>query len=292
MGAGKSNGMQMDPNGQVILSRLSGFCTDCTVVHGSAYVAHVDGSRVDVKDGAYLHHLLVLNPTKKIESYYSCGKDGAAPKQQGMQSSYFLGSGVDESEYFFTTPDGKYNSGYYVGKSDTFMMQSEIVNYSPEPQKWYIAADYEFVPGKPQGLEDVSVTDFNVVSCSGFLEAGYHPPNGAKKYAKTSRNFIMTRDGTILHAMGHLHGELVGIPSRELILMNVDGGTNIQLYVNDKQVCDSKASYGGKQGTLVTETGAKWETISSMTSCRDPVPIKKNDVVTIKSIYDLELHPL
>lgn len=208
MGGGKSNGMQMDPNGQVVLSRLSGFCTDCSVVHGAAYIAHEDGSRVDVKDGAYLHHLLILNPTKKVDSYYSCSKNGSEPVKQAMPSSYFLGSGVDESEYFFTSPDGKYNSAYYVGTKDTFMMQSEVVNYSPEPKKWYIAADYEYVPGKPQGLEDVSVTDFNVNNCMGFLDAGYHPPKGAKKFTKVSPQFIVTQEGTIMHAMGHLHGKL------------------------------------------------------------------------------------
>ena len=270
-------GMQMDPNGQVLMKRLSGFCSDCNVVHGSAFIANADGSRVDVKDGAYLHHLLVLSTQKRVGSYYNCSRsDSADSATPGFPSSYFLGSGVDQSEYYFTTPDGKYNSGYYIGKNEQFLMQTEIVNYSPKPQKWYIAADVEYTAGRPEGAEDVSVTDFNVVSCSGFLEAGYHPPNGEAKFAKTSPKFIMSRDGTILHAMGHLH----------------DGGTNIQLLLNGKLVCDSVATYGGPRGTFLNGDGSKWETISSMSSCRDPIRVKKGDVMTLVSVYDTDLHPL
>ncbi|KAF2399753.1 hypothetical protein EJ06DRAFT_562046 [Trichodelitschia bisporula] len=253
-------GIQMDPHGQVTMRRLGGFCTDCTVIHGAAYVANADGGRVDVKEGAYLHHLLILNPTKRVPSYYTCSANGGAPVSQTVPSSYFLGSGVDESEYFFTTPDGTYNSGYYVGSRDGFMMQSEIVNYNPEARRWYIAAEYEYELGKPAGAED----------------AGYQPPQGEARFNKTSPEFVIARDGTILHAMGHLH----------------DGGTNIELLVNGRLVCDSRATYGGSQGTFVNADGSKWETISSMSNCRDPIRVKKGDVMSMISRYDTKLHPL
>jgi hypothetical protein len=156
------------------------------------------------------------------------------------------------------------------------MMQSEIVNYNPKPQKWYIAADIEYVQGRPAGSEDVSVTDFNVNNCMGFIDAGYRPPAGAAQYSKTSPKFIISQDGTILNAMGHLH----------------DGGVKIQLLLNGKVVCNSVAQYGGEQGTLQNDNGSKWETISSMTSCREPIKVKKGDVMTMVSIYDTKLHPL
>jgi hypothetical protein len=269
------SGFQMDPNGQMLLMRIKGFCSDCTVVQGSAFVAKEDGSRVDVAEGAYLHHLLIINVNKPRRSFYNC-EVGDAPPIKGVPSSYFLGSGVDNSEYYFTTPDGSYNSGYYIGVADQFVMQAEIVNYNPKPQKWYIAADIEYTPGKPAGAEDVSVTDFNVVGCSGFIDAGYYAPDGAAQWNKTSPKFILSQDGTILRALGHLH----------------DGGTNVQLLVNGKVVCDSKATYGGAQGTLVNDDGSTWESISSMSSCHDPVPVKKGDVMTIVSAYDTDLHPL
>jgi hypothetical protein len=128
--------MQMDPKGQITMGPISGFCNDCTVIYGAAYIADADGARVDLAQGAYLHHLLLLNPGKKIGSYYTCSVNNGPPINQPVPSSYFLGSGVDQSEYFFTTPDGKYESGYYVGPNDSFMMQSEVVNYSKKTQKW------------------------------------------------------------------------------------------------------------------------------------------------------------
>jgi hypothetical protein len=267
----------MDPRGQVTMKRLSGFCTDCTVLHGASYIAHADGSRVDIKDGAYLHHLLILNQGKREKSYYECAANGAKPVKQTIPSSYFLGSGVDASEYYFTTPNGTYNSGYYIGKSDQFMMQNEIVNYNPKPQKWYIAADFEYIQGRPEGTEDVSVTDFNVNNCLGFMTAGYRAPTGSTQFSKTSPKFVMSTDGTILHAIGHLH----------------DGGVKIQLLLNEQVVCDSVATYGGTQGAQKSgDDGSKWESISSMSTCRDPIRVKKGDIITMVSVYDTKLHPL
>lgn len=93
------------------------------------------------------------------------------------------------------------------------MMEYEIINYKPEAQKWYIAAEYEYIDGKPPGSEAVSVTDFNTNSCFGFEGARFTPPPGAQQFSNPSPDFTMAQDGTILYAMGHLH----------------DGGENIEL---------------------------------------------------------------
>lgn len=91
----------MDPRGQINMKSMTGFCQDCAVVHGATYVSHADGSRVDVDEGAYLHHLLFLNPLKMTNPYYSCTMGETKtklPAMPMMPSSYFLGAGVDKSE--------------------------------------------------------------------------------------------------------------------------------------------------------------------------------------------------
>jgi hypothetical protein len=48
----------------------------------------------------------------------------------------------------FTTPDGKFDSGFYLADNDTMLLQAELVNYRKEEQKVFIQIDYEYVDGK------------------------------------------------------------------------------------------------------------------------------------------------
>ena len=36
----------------------------------------------------------------------------------------------------------------------------------------------------------------------------------------------------------------------------------------------------------------KWETLSLMSTCVDPIQVKKGDQMTVTAYYDLSLHPL
>ena len=69
-----------------------------------------------------------------------------------------------------------------------------------------------------------------------------------------------------------------------------DGGTGVNLFVNDKLVCASRATYGGKGGTLYAD-GRTWETIATMSECLEPVKVKKGDLISITATYDTSLHP-
>jgi hypothetical protein len=69
-----------------------------------------------------------------------------------------------------------------------------------------------------------------------------------------------------------------------------DGGVNIILKVNDKEVCNSRAVYGGL-GHVAKVDGKVWETISESTYCNNTVPVKKGDKIYMQTNYDVELHP-
>jgi hypothetical protein len=65
-----------------------------------------------------------------------------------------------------------------------------------------------------------------------------------------------------------------------------DGGVEVPVYINGKIACESKANYGGgwqEEGALPT--------LSSMTKCDRPIPVKANDVLTLQAVYDYGLHP-
>jgi hypothetical protein len=70
-----------------------------------------------------------------------------------------------------------------------------------------------------------------------------------------------------------------------------DGGTRVSLYVNGKHVCTSRAIYGA-EGGRISVNGQTWETISKMTECLDPIPVKAGDVLKVEGGYDTISHPL
>jgi Stress up-regulated Nod 19 len=84
----------------------------------------------------------------------------------------------------------------------------------------------------------------------------------------------MPLDGYIIGSTGHVH----------------DGGTNILLTLNNKTICDSKATYGGDDVTL--KSGKHWETILSMSDCSEPVKVKAGDYISTTAIYDTTKHAL
>jgi hypothetical protein len=65
----------------------------------------------------------------------------------------------------------------------------------------------------------------------------------------------------------------------------------MELYLNSKLVCTSTARYGGQSGTMKSN-GTEWQTISEMTVCSDPIPVKKGDNLTMAGSYDTIKHPL
>ena len=67
-----------------------------------------------------------------------------------------------------------------------------------------------------------------------------------------------------------------------------DGGTALQLLKNDEIVCDSKPTYGRLPGANPESP----ETIVGMSWCYDSIRIKKGDLLTLKTFYDTDLHPL
>jgi hypothetical protein len=76
-----------------------------------------------------------------------------------------------------------------------------------------------------------------------------------------------------------------------MLIRNLDGGVNIIVNVNGKQVCDSKALYGGEGHTSKTADGKLWETIRETTVCTDSIKVKKGDKIYIEGSFDLDLHP-
>lgn len=79
-------------------------------------------------------------------------------------------------------------------------------------------------------------------------------------------------DALILGVGGHLH----------------DGGTAIDIYQNDKRVCEAIPTYGTGSGGMSHGDG---EHIKAMTACRLLSPMKAGDTFHLVAKYDLNKHP-
>ncbi|KAF1817145.1 hypothetical protein P152DRAFT_9558 [Eremomyces bilateralis CBS 781.70] len=188
-----------------------------------------------------------------------------------LPGSPFLMVGEDSGNapVYYSDKDGKFESGYYLPADAMITIQSDLVNYKDEPQEVYLSMNLEYMPGKIG--PDTKTKLMSVAGCAGReikLDT-------AGESRTTSDKFAIYEDGYIINGKGHLH----------------DGGVSMILLVNDKEVCTSKATYGGASGTMELN-GEKWETISNMTRCAEPIPVKKGDYITMTAVYDLKLHPL
>jgi hypothetical protein len=202
-----NGGFAMDPDGFAFGKQLDGLPTDVTVLAGKADVVFENGTRADIADGVYLHHVISMLGGKSQGMWVSFCPAGALPSLPGMDLSKlipsgldigkllgggaggfdigkllgggaggldigkllggfdlsklmdvknlagagFVGGAVDEFTDFYTTQDGKMNSGYYIPQNIKAQMSGEIINYRKEPQQVYIQFDLEYVPGHVGG---------------------------------------------------------------------------------------------------------------------------------------------
>ena len=152
--------MKMDPNSVQLNRALTGFCTNCTVLYGKADTFYESGARAGFSEGIYVHHIVVVDLTKRSMPFYLC--KGQGDFLGSFPAAGFIVAGNDEAANYFTTPDGKFDSGYYIGQREMFAMQAEIINYKPTNQSVYITAEFEYLPGKISGFGDSTVSLLSV----------------------------------------------------------------------------------------------------------------------------------
>jgi hypothetical protein len=282
----KWNPLQMDPNGIQVVGILNGFCSECTVLYGKASLYYKNGTKAGVLQGVYEHHIVVVDMNKRTFPFYFC--EGQKGFLGTFPAAGFIVSGNDEAANYYTTPDGKFKSGYSIGKWNTMTLQAELVNYLQTPQEVYIVTEYEYIPRDPT-YNDASVSLFSVTGC-GFPD--YHAPKDQLQYNATSAAVKSPMDGHIINASKYINFWTYTTNIRAEGHLH-DGGVNIILTVNGKTVCDSHAKYelDANLAGSIAPNGKPWQVITEMEQCTTPVPIKKGDVLQMTAYYDNGIHP-
>jgi hypothetical protein len=270
----------MDPAGLQINQPINGFCSNCTVSWGKAMLYSADGKRATVNEDVYEHHVVITELGKVrgggLPFYFCKGQAGLLGK---LPASGFIVSGNDEAKNIFTPKNGTqfFKSGYKIGSRSFQFLQAELINYKHTAQQVYVVLEYEYKQHKTDpkrdravaGIADTAVSLFSVTGCQ---PPDYQPDPTKSQYESRIDPLPIPTDGWILNSKGHLH----------------DGGDHIELLLNGKVICNSHAVYGKRK---VQENGQAWEIITEMTQCPMPVRVKKGDLLSMKSYYDVVKHP-
>ncbi|KAF2395561.1 hypothetical protein EJ06DRAFT_525303 [Trichodelitschia bisporula] len=270
-------GMSMDPAGTAWTYLAGDFPKDVTVLQVESEIVYADGTRAQITNGLYNHHLAFVDSAKGAPPMAQClnGVKGAAPP-----TSVFMGGSEDAGRGVYATKDPKLASGYYIGKADTIVMSGDIVNYANETKTVYTKSTIEYLEGRPAGTLDVSIQLISVTDCDGAF-AVVDVPKNATQFTVASKEMQIVQDGYMVTARGHLH----------------DGGVNVTAIINGKSACSSAAVYGagaathGHGGDAKADTKAPWDTISEMTYCEEGVKLSKGDKLSLVAHYDVVKHP-
>ena len=169
-------------------------------------LVYANGERADIDTGIYNHHVVTSDVNKQSSRIAGCpNKDTTTTSSRATRiGSLIVGQGEDASTELFTTKDGKFDSGFYIGASDRIFQFSEIVNYSNVTRSVFVETELEFVPGKPKGWMDASISAFNVNACDSSMPREgaiiVAVPKDSRKWNMVSKDQTVNRDGYILAA--------------------------------------------------------------------------------------------
>jgi hypothetical protein len=142
----------MDPDG-VVVNRLvsDGICKECTILATRTLLTYEDGKEAELNNGIFLHHIIASDPSKKVGEFLPwcpVKLETMTPFQRMHPiNSIIVSSGSEHWTTWYTTLDGKFDSGFHTGKGP-YQMSVEVVNYKPAPQKVFVTMDYDWVPAK------------------------------------------------------------------------------------------------------------------------------------------------
>jgi hypothetical protein len=172
----------------------------------------------------------------------------------GSGSERFFASGNERS--VISLPSWNItNAGYPVRKADRLALIIDLMNQNAEDKVVYLTMYYDYVEGIRKDWTEVKPVWFDVAQCA-FSEV--FPPKQDGQFTITASPWVSTINGQVYGLGGHVH----------------DGGTNVRIEVDGKQICNSVASYGSNpefvQKSLPAgghSHGGATEHVSGMTMC-------------------------
>ncbi|KAF2674351.1 hypothetical protein BT63DRAFT_449343 [Microthyrium microscopicum] len=281
---GTGNFKSMDPGGTSFIQVLDkDFPTEITMIYSKLDIIASDGQPIDIGKGLYAHHAVFASLSKIAQNpVLSC--NGKPLNLTTLPT--FIGAAGEAPENYFTDVTGKVNSGVHIPKDDKLIMQIDIVNYADQDQEIYLVPEIEYMEGFPPGFAESDRYTLSPGTCDPTRgpNSGQNiqPPEGQKKFEIAGPEMTFEENGHIMYSRAHLH----------------DGGDRMDIEVNGKIFCSSKAEYGGEgrggEGRGGEGRGGEEKskgTLSGQSSCPPVLEIHKGDKMKLTAYYDLEQHP-
>jgi hypothetical protein len=185
-------------------------CIDCTLIAMRGGVQYANGSEA-AAPGVYLHHAAIINTGPEAKDG-TCGRPAY---------DLFFSTGNERSTIIYNNPDAKQQAGYYVQRSDNFLLQSEVINNELDDKEVWVYMTYEYFLGKKPGHQQTKVIWLSAAApaCSTKVDlkslgepksgppklgAGeFYPPND-KSFTLKSKPWISPWTGNFI-ALGEDH---------------------------------------------------------------------------------------
>ncbi|KAF2664969.1 hypothetical protein BT63DRAFT_443282 [Microthyrium microscopicum] len=260
-------------------------CDDCLITYMHAGLEYPNGTVANSDTGMWLHHSVAINVGRKDTV---CQASELAPQR-------FFASGNERTPVDLSV-GGTSKTGYYLKAKDKMFMLMELMNEIPEMRDAVMTVDYEFIPGMPKGFQALDTIWLDIGGC---MNSDVPPTSNTTSDYTMQPAFKMPMDGMILGMGSHLH----------------DGGTHLTVTKNDKEICNSVATYGAAPGYIdsnmmpgMNMTGMQGMEgmkgmpgmdkpmammhVSNISSCYKPdnAEFKTGDEFQIKAFYDMTKH--
>jgi hypothetical protein len=183
----------------------SNFPRDITVLRANSSIKFADGTKAEMPEGIYNHHQMFTDAQKTTPTFCTC--EGSTPCGN-IPISLFMGGSEDKGDVYYSTPDGMFDSGYYIGPNDRITFGGDVVNYNMEEKTVYSVTEMDFLRGKQKGFLETSASQMPVYMCNNFMDMAMPT---AKKFTVTGKPAIVNNDGYIVAVRGHVHGKSLAI---------------------------------------------------------------------------------
>jgi hypothetical protein len=266
------NSFSMDPAGTGYLYIMAeDFPRDITIIDSKSNVFDDKSRPIDREKGLYNHHNIFVDISTTTPPMMSCnGGKGFS----SIPTNVFMAGAADALYYSFTNKDASFKSGLYLAKDAPVVQMIDVVNYSDDNQVIYSISEMEYLPGKQEGYLRSVVTPVDFSICSGRTGIYMYQPKNKPQFTVESKNVSIGMDGYLLNTYAHLH----------------DGGLDLAVKINGKEVCRSEALYGGPGHEGKNKNGTPWTIIRGTTMCDQPIQVHKGDKLDIAASFDMDKH--
>jgi hypothetical protein len=260
---------------------------DCLLLRLSAGIEYDDGSQADNANGAWFHHAVLMNAGPNVTDII-CG---------GSRIERIFEAGNEKGEALFTQPGSSVKTGYHMRATDMYILNTEMMNMDNREKWLWLTITYDYLDADYSEFKESKVLWLSIgpPRCGGKVDNPFGVSNLTLKQqpkalvlAEHSIPWVAPLDGWILATNGHMH----------------DGGISTEVYKNKDNICTSIPTYsktgqsgmGGMGGGLRKrqnqQASNNGEHIASQTPCffQQPIALKKNDIMYIKSYYDFTKH--